>query len=74
MKPKRHKYGNASQVTDHFADGGKVEKKAKPKPKAEPKMLGDGMAARAGNALQNRRAQIDAAVEGAQAGTPKKPK
>lgn len=65
MKPKRHKYGNASQVTC-YADGGKVTKKKKkkkvtPQPnkgaEATPEMLGSGAAAKAGDALKNRRQQ-----------------
>lgn len=63
----KRQYGNASQVKCHvnsYADGGKVKKKVKPKPKqtdqskkVDPSMLGTGAAAKAGEALKNKRQQ-----------------
>lgn len=60
MPSRRHKYGNASQVTTHvdsYADGGKVKKKAKKKRKPTPGMLGTGAAARTGTTLRDKRKQ-----------------
>lgn len=49
-----HKYGNASQVKC-YADGGKVMRKGKKKPKAKPEDLGTGMASRAAQSILDAR-------------------
>ena len=57
MKPRKHKYGNASQVKC-YSDGGKVAKKGNKKRKPKPEMLGTGMAADAGRKLKGREQQL----------------
>lgn len=42
-------------VRDKYADGGKVAKKGKKKPKPTPGMLGSGAAAKAGEAIRDTR-------------------
>lgn len=56
FRPRR--YGDGGKIVkDHLAD-------TAPK-KPDPAMLGSGLAARAGNALKNRKSQLDKAIEDA---------
>jgi len=57
MAFKPAKYGCGGKVVKSYQDGGKVEQKPKPKPKAEDVPLGDGLASNAASEIKNRRKQ-----------------